>query len=97
MCDSSRKIYTEPPETKELNIVFAWGATAIGIGQTQAEEMFSVMNIPITTKKHFILHERKVEDVSLFYSYFLFNRIGMEIFNTAMMFKNLYIAVIKMR
>ncbi|XP_063240131.1 uncharacterized protein LOC134540970 [Bacillus rossius redtenbacheri] len=64
MCNKTRIITTVSEESeKTLNTAFVWGAIATGIGHSQAEEFFSVIDVPVLGAKHFMKHEKRVEKV----------------------------------
>lgn len=66
-CDNCEKQYvitSEPDGFKEeANEAFVWGAMSIGIGYSQAQEMMSVMDVPVMGANKFRLHEKKIGQV----------------------------------
>lgn len=63
-CNRIEHISTEPPEYgNNINTAFVWGAVCVGIGHSQAEELFSIMDVPVLGGKHFMEHEKIVGQV----------------------------------
>lgn len=63
-CGKTRQVSTQKPDDgNSINTAYVWGALSVGIGHSQAEEMFSILDIPALTGKSFQQHEKKVEQV----------------------------------
>lgn len=71
-CDNCEKEYnvtsTPTDEKHDVNDALAWGSMSIGIGFSQCEELFSILDVPIMSEKKFRSHETKVGKVSFFIS-----------------------------
>lgn len=64
-CDKQFTVTSEPEEKRnEANDGLVWGALSIGIGHSQAEELFSVLDIPVMSARKFRTHENKIGKVS---------------------------------
>ncbi|KAF2895496.1 hypothetical protein ILUMI_10678, partial [Ignelater luminosus] len=52
-CDTCNKSITlgTRPQKANVNNAFVWGTTSIGIGYSQSDELFSVLNVPIMTPR----------------------------------------------
>lgn len=62
VCGATKTVTSDKNETT-LNDAAVWGSMSIGIGRTQMEELFSVMNIPVMAAKTFRKHEIKIGKV----------------------------------
>lgn len=67
-CDNCGKSYTVTSDSldlkEECNDAFVWGSLSIGIGYAQAQEMLSIMDVPVMGTAKFRAHERKIGKVS---------------------------------
>ncbi len=70
-CKASRQVFSHGLDQdshnhkNELhNDAFAWGATSIGVGYAQTEEMLSVLELPMPSKRKYKRHEEQVGKVS---------------------------------
>lgn len=62
-CEKTMKIYSHPPDTtKEVNKMLVWGSNSIGIGYSQAQEIFSCLDLPIMSSTYFQKVEKTVGD-----------------------------------
>ncbi|KAK4881993.1 hypothetical protein RN001_005312 [Aquatica leii] len=64
-CDTCEKTITisSHPASNNLNQALVWGATSIGIGYSQTDELFSVMNIPSVRSKFYRKLETEIGDI----------------------------------
>lgn len=79
-CEREYRVSTTLPDRKaELNDALVWGATSVGIGFSQAQEMMTLLNIPIMSDAKYRKHEAKIGEVrhdpsqSLSSDFFLLN------------------------
>lgn len=76
-CDNCEKdfIVTSDPlhQKDEINDALSWGAMSVGIGYSQVEELFSVLDLPIMSQRKYTAHEAKVGKVRnpFFFKYVL--------------------------
>lgn len=69
-CDSCEKRYvitTDRPgkSLDDVNKAVVWGSLSVGIGHSQCEELFGVLEVPFLNSKKFISETRHVKKVSL--------------------------------
>lgn len=63
-CESEVAVTSEPEDRRqEVNDAVVWGALSIGIGHSQIQELFGVMDVPVMGPKKFKLHEKRVGKV----------------------------------
>lgn len=66
-CDNCEKdfIVTSDPlnQKDEINDALSWGAMSVGIGYSQVEELFSVLDLPIMSQRKYTAHEAEVGKV----------------------------------
>lgn len=69
-CDNCNKefaVTSEPVDRKkEVNDALVWGAMSVGIGYSQVEEMFTLLDVPIMNHNKYTNHEIRVGNVSNF-------------------------------
>lgn len=68
-CDNCEKEFVvtsvPPNQEEEVNDALSWGAMSVGVGYSQIEEMFSVLDIPVMSHKKYKHHEEKIGQVRL--------------------------------
>lgn len=64
-CEKTKIITSEPvgPSGNDINKAGVWGALSIGIGHSQCEEFFSVLDVPFMTPKKFVKETRGLKEV----------------------------------
>jgi hypothetical protein len=64
-CSKLQTVTTDKAPGKEINDAMVWGATCVGIGHYQAQELFGVLECPIMAKRKWNKHALNVEDVRI--------------------------------
>jgi len=69
VCGTTEVLRTERPPNglQEVNRAFVWGAISVGIGYSQAEEFFSILDVPVLSAPAFREHEKAVGEVSWYF------------------------------
>lgn len=66
-CNKVRDISSHNEEfAEDINDAVVWGAVSVGIGYSQVEEMFSIMDIPVMSSKKFQKHESTIQQVTYY-------------------------------
>ena len=66
MCKGEFRVTTDPAVENPdiINEAAVWGALSIGIGRSQMEELFNIMEVPVMSAEKFRRHEIEVGKVT---------------------------------
>jgi hypothetical protein len=66
-CGKPETVTTDKAPAKEVNDSMVWGATSVGIGHYQAQELFALLECPIMAKTTWSKHAENVEEVYIIF------------------------------
>jgi hypothetical protein len=72
-CNSEIRISSEPhAERDDINKALVWGASAVGLGNAQCEELLSIMDIPFMSNVKYRKIEVELGNVSIYiYTFYI--------------------------